>query len=400
MPGTLCERTDSVGRGLRARPVRIAFVIDNLSRAGTESQLLALIRSLDRARFEPSLVLLDGSPSGSKELEPADCEVTRLGVTKLLGFRAYRAANRLRTLWRERRPDIVQAYFLDSSYFAIPLARRLGVPAIVRVRNNLGYWLTPKHRLLNRVLRNMVDVTLTNSDAGRASLLESDRPAPDRVVSIENGVDVERFAGCTPPRFAGTIRIGCVANLRPVKNVDGLMRAARLVLDRVPNVLFEVAGDGEQRPELERLHKEWNLGGRFRLRGSVSDVPAFLGECDAAVLPSHSEGMSNALLEYMAAGRAVVATEVGANAKLVRHGVDGLIAHDSRPESIAESLIELITNVERARQMAASARERAIREYSRDAMVRRFEAFYAGLARTESTTDRAAVRSILTRSIR
>jgi L-malate glycosyltransferase len=380
--------------------VRIGFVIDNLSRAGTESQLLALIRSLDRARFEPSLVLLDGSPVASRELEPTDCETIRLGVTKLLGFRAWRAAKRLRFLWRDRRPDIVQAYFLDSSYFAIPLARRLGVPAIVRVRNNLGYWLTPKHRLLNRVLRPMVDVTLTNSDAGRASLIEKDRLAPDRVASIENGVDVDRFTGCAPPCFADPVRIGCVANLRPVKNVDGLMRAARLVIERHPNAIFEVAGDGEQRPALERLHAELNLGNRFVFRGSVADVPAFLGACDAAVLPSHSEGMSNALLESMAAGRAIVATDVGANAKLVRHGVEGLIATDSRPESIAGAIVELLNDPIAARRMAAAARDRAMSEFSRAAMVGRFEAFYDGLARRETTTERSAVRPIVTGSIR
>ncbi len=380
--------------------MRIAFVIDNLSRAGTETQLLALIRSLDRARFEPSLVLLDGSPANSRELEPIDCDVMRLGVTKLLGFRAWRAAKRLRTLWRERRPDIVQAYFLDSSYFSIPLARRAGVPAIVRVRNNLGYWLTPKHRLLNRVLRPMVDVTLTNSDAGRASLIEKDGLPPERVAAIENGVDIERFAGFAPPRFAGAIRIGCVANLRPVKNVDGLMRAARMVLERFPNIVFEVAGEGEQRLTLERLHRELSLGDRFILKGSVADVPAFLGACDAAVLPSHSEGMSNALLECMAAGRAIVATDTGANATLVRHSVDGLIANDAQPETIAKAIVELLGDPDRARRMAAAARERAANEYSRGAMVRRFEAFYEALAARETTTDRPAVRPIVTGPIR
>jgi glycosyltransferase involved in cell wall biosynthesis len=345
-------------------------------------------------------VLLDGTPASSRELEPSDCEVVRLGVTRLLGFRAYRAAKRLRALWRERRPDIVQAYFLDSSYFAIPLARRVGVPRIVRVRNNLGYWLTPKHRLLNRVLRPLVDVTLTNSDAGRASLIDHDGLAPDRVVAIENGVDIERFVACRPPRFGRTVRVGCVANLRPVKNVDGLMRAAWLVFERFPNATFEVAGDGEQRAELERLHAELNLGERFILRGSVADVPAFLGSCDAAVLPSHSEGMSNALLESMAAGRAIVATNVGANAKLARPGVEGLIANDSRPESIAAAIVQLLGDPARALRMAAAARDRAEREYSRTAMLRRFEAFYAGLERRESTAERAPLRPIVTGSIR
>lgn len=353
-----------------------------------------MIRSLDRARFEPSLVLLDGASSGSREIEPDDCDVIRLGVTKLLGFRSWRAAKRLRSLWRERRPDIVQAYFLDSSYFAIPLARRAGVPAIVRVRNNLGYWLTPKHRLLNRVLRPLVNVTLTNSEAGRESLIRNDGLSPDRVVAIENGVDLDRFADIPPPRFGSTVRVGCVANLRPVKNVDGLMSAAKRVIERHPNVWFEVAGEGEQRRELERLHGELGQGDRFQLVGSIADVPAFLGRLDIAVLPSHSEGMSNAILEYMAAGRAIVATDTGANAKLVRHRREGLIVPAGDNAALSEAIESLLDSPVLARNLAAAAKERARAEYGRDAMVRRFEDFYLDLVGGSSLEDVARLQPI------
>src|SRR6476469_4498515 len=96
-----------------ADPVRVCFMIDRLSRAGTESQLLALIRELDRSQVRPSLVLLDGEDDLSRALEPADCPVIRLGVRKLFSPKAVSAARRLRAFWREQRPDILQAYFLD-----------------------------------------------------------------------------------------------------------------------------------------------------------------------------------------------------------------------------------------------------------------------------------------------
>jgi glycosyltransferase involved in cell wall biosynthesis len=190
-------------------------------------------------------------------------------------------------------------------------------------------------------------------------------------------VDVERFAGFPPPFAGPTVRVGCVANLRPVKNVDGLMRAARRVLDRFPEVTFEVAGDGEQRAELERLHAELRLGERFVLRGSVADVPGFLRSVDMAVLPSHSEGMSNALLEYMAAGRAVVATAVGANPQLVIDGEHGLIVPPRDEVALAEAINRLLTNPGYARRVASAGTDRVRGQFSRSAMVRRFEVFYA-----------------------
>src|SRR5215471_2041432 len=322
-----------------AEPVRVCFMIDRLSRAGTETQLLALIRELDRSKVRPSLVLLDGEDDLSRALEPADCPVVRLGVRRLFSLHAARAARRLRAFWREHRPDVLQVYFLDAAYFGAPLAKLSGVKKVVRVRNNLGYWVTRRHRALGRLVRPFVDATLTNTAAGRQALVEREGHRPDGVVVLENGVDTAKFNRLLlPDTSKPRVRVGCVANLRPVKNIDGLMRAAKVALEKFPKLVFEVAGDGEQRGELERLHAELQLGDRFKLRGSVADVAGFLRSVDIAVLPSHSEGMSNALLEYMSAGRAVVATGVGANPTLVRHGKDGLIVTPGNDAAVADAL--------------------------------------------------------------
>jgi len=358
-------------------PVRVCFMIDRLSRAGTETQLLALIRELDRSRVQPSLVLLDGEDDLSRALEPADCPVIRLGVRRLFSMTAARAASQLRAFWREHRPDVLQAYFLDAAYFGVPLAKLSGVKRVVRVRNNLGYWMNGTHRVLGRCVRPFVDATLTNTASGKQALVEQERHRSEQVVVLENGVDTARFNRFMfPDTSKPRVRVGCVANLRPVKNIDGLMRAAKATLERFPKMVFEVAGDGEQRPELERLHAELGLGDRFKLRGSVTDVAGFLRTVDIAVLPSHSEGMSNSLLEYMAAGRAVIATDVGANAQLVRHGKDGLVVPADAPEAIAAAIGEMVANPMRAAAYGSSARRRAEAEYSREAMRRRFENFY------------------------
>ncbi len=360
-------------------PVRVCFMIDRLSRAGTESQLLALVRALDRTQVAPTLVLLDGEDDLSKALEPVDCPVIRLGVRKLVSGRAVSAARRLRSFWREHRPDVLQVYFLDAAYLGAPLAKACGVKKVVRVRNNLGYWLTRKHRVMGRAVRPFVDLTLTNSDEGKQALV-SRGASPRRVAVLENGVDTVRFKRfLLPDTSKRQVRVGCVANLRPVKNIDGLMRTAKAALEKFPQLVFEVAGDGEQRAELERLHAELGLGDRFVLRGSVSDVAGFLRSVDVAVLPSHSEGMSNALLEYMAAGRAVIATDVGANAKLLDGGKCGVVVPANDPDAVVTALGELIANPLRAAGYGAAARRRVEAEYSRSAMTKRFEAFYRGL---------------------
>lgn len=364
-----------------ADPVRVCYMIDRLSRAGTETQLLALVRALDRTRVRPTLVLLDGEDDLSRALEPADCPVIRLGVRRLLSGRSVTAARRLRAFWREHRPDVLQTYFMDAAYFGAPLAKLCGIKKVLRVRNNLGYWLTGRHRVIGRLVRPFVDATLTNTDAGRDALVSRDGLRANRVVVLENGVDTARFKRFMLPDLTKKlVRVGCVANLRPVKNIDGLMRAAKSALERFPQLVFEVAGDGEQRDELQRLHAELALGERFVLRGSVSDVANFLRSVDVAVLPSHSEGMSNALLEYMAAGRAVIATDVGANAKLLDGGKCGLLVPPNDGAALVEAIGALLANPLRAAGFGAAARRRVDAEFSRDAMRKRFESYYAELA--------------------
>ena len=134
-----------------------------------------------------------------------------------------------------------------------------------------------------------------------------------RIAVLENGVDVERFAACPPPNTARPhVRIGAVANLRPVKNLGLLIRATGRSGRPATHFSVEIAGDGEQRPELERLIADQNCGDRIRLIRAVSDVPAFLATLDIAVLCSRSGRNVERPLGIHGGGPRVVATRVGA----------------------------------------------------------------------------------------
>jgi glycosyltransferase involved in cell wall biosynthesis len=368
------------GRGVRSfPPIRVCFLIDRLTRGGTESQVLALIGALDRCRVEPSLVLLDGTDAESQSLEPADCPVLRLGLTSLHGPAALVAAGTLLRFWRTHRTDVLQVYFLDSAYFGVPLARLAGIRRVVRVRNNLGHWLTPAHRWLGRVVGRLADVTLTNCEPARQALLDAEGGPARKVVVLENGVDLDRFSGLRLAANDAGPRIGVVANLRPVKGVDVFIRAAAQLAADHPTASFHIAGQGEQRPELERLIAELGLANRVTLHGPVADVPAFLASLTVAVLPSHAEGMSNAVLEYMAAGRPVVATDVGANGRLLGGGEFGVLVPLDDPAALAAGIGRLLCDPITATRLATAARRHVREHYSRDAMRRRFEDFYSRL---------------------
>jgi glycosyltransferase involved in cell wall biosynthesis len=146
-----------------------------------------------------------------------------------------------------------------------------------------------------------------------------------------------------------------------------------------PEVHLEVAGDGPERAALEALRDSLGLQEHLTFHGSVSDVPRFLQRGTLGVLPSHSEGMSNALLEMMAAGLAVVATDVGANARVLESA--GVIVPPRDVEALAVAMLALVNDRERTQSLGRRARVRVEAVYSRAAMCRRFVQYYEALAR-------------------
>lgn len=365
----------------REGAVRVCFVIDSLNAAGTESQLLALIDGLDRNRVLPHLCLLDGISEVSQSLEPRNCPVLRLGVRSLHRPATLARAWQFLRYLRSRQIDIVHTFFPDSTHFGVFMAKIARVPRVVRTRRNLGYAMTPLERRLGRLYSCLADATVANCEACRQAVIDQEGPRPESVTVIPNGIDLERFAAVPPVELhsnGGLRRVGMVANLRPIKGPDVFVRAAAAVAKSHPNVVFQIAGTGDEE-SIRRLAAECGILDRLELKGTVRDIPGFLAELDVAVLSSHSEGLSNSLLEYMAACRPIVATAVGGNVELIQDGVHGLLVPPADPESLANAVNRLLQDRSLAASLAELARRRAFKLYSVETMVRRYEEFYREL---------------------
>ena len=379
----VCCPTDSVAETPHealSRPVRVCFMIDKLFPAGIELQLLLLIKQLDRARVAPSLCLLDGSDELTRSLEPNDCPVIRLGVRHLFRPSSIPAALRLARFFRREKIDLVHPLFPDSLYFGTVVAKLSGVPCVAGFQVSLGYWMTRRDRWFGRWINKWVDATVANCEACRRAVVADWRVPPDSVTIIPNGVDLSRFAASkekTPPNNGHAAqRLGIVANLRPIKNIELFVRAAGRLAAAHPRAYFEIAGEGESRDALQALIESLGLGDRVKLRGSVSDIPAFLRSLDIAVLCSLSEGSPNAIMEYMAAGLPAIVTDVGGNAELVEHGVTGLVVPSNDEQQLAGAIDRLLRDSALAAQYGEIARARAFADYGVEAQARRYEDFY------------------------
>jgi glycosyltransferase involved in cell wall biosynthesis len=358
--------------------VKVCFLIDDLSVGGIEGQLLLLLKHLDRSAVKPTLCLLNGGNRSLERLVPVDCPLIRLGVRSLrhpsTAFKAFRFARYL----RRRGIDVLHPLFTDSLYFGTLAAKLAGKTRVVRFRVDLGYWMKWTDRWLARTLSKLVDATMVNCEACRRTTIDREWAPPDTVTVIPNGVDLARFGPRTITNGERQ-RVGIVANLRPVKNLQIFIRAAAQLSKRHPTAEFEIAGEGELRTELQGLIDNLGAKDQVKLIGSIADVPAFLAGLDIAVLCSRSEGSPNAIMEYMAAGLPSVVTDVGGNRELIEHERNGLVVPSDDLDSLTAAIGRLLDDRRLAFRMSEDARRRAWDEFGVETQARRYEEFYRKL---------------------
>jgi glycosyltransferase involved in cell wall biosynthesis len=210
-----------------------------------------------------------------------------------------------------------------------------------------------------------------------------DRIDPRRVVTVYNGLDLSNWGGAVKPaKPADEFLITTVGNIRRVKGHDIFIRAAARIVSRFPKASFSIAGDVLEQDyflELQALIRELNLSGKFIFAGGVADLREHLSAADIFVLPSRSEGFSNALVEAMAASLPIVATGVGGNAEAVEDGVNGLIVPSDDVDALADAMLRLISNPLEAKAMGAAGREIAANRFTIEAMMGQITSIYQKL---------------------
>jgi glycosyltransferase involved in cell wall biosynthesis len=206
---------------------------------------------------------------------------------------------------------------------------------------------------------------------------------PDRVVTIYNGLNLSDLVESSIPGTAtGKLVVTTVGNIRRVKGHDIFVKAAASILERFPNVSFSVAGDvleSDYLLELKDLVRDLNLSDHFHFVGGVTNLRQHLSAADIFVLPSRSEGFSNAIVEAMAASLPVVATKVGGNAEAVIDGVSGFLVPPEDPAALAAAIIRLLSDPYRAKAMGLAGRALVAEKFTTEAMMNRITHVYGKL---------------------
>lgn len=355
---------------------RWLLMCNTFETGGIERQFNILSRSLLAQKREVLLACLDRKGAfleGVGDVVPFPTGGSFLSPT------CFRNRWRLAALMRRNHVSVAHSFDFYSNLMLGITARFAGVPVVIACQNQLGDLLTPnQNRAEVANFRYVCDRVVCNSRAA-ADRLEKLGVPKKKLVLIPNGIIDEAFREATPvlPARPGWLRIGVVGRMNdPVKNQDGFLRAAAQVAAHHPSVEFVLAGDGPLRPALEKLAAELRISERVLFLGDRRDVPEVLASLDVAVVPSHSESLSNSILEAMAARRAVVATAVGGSPEVIHDGETGLLVPKRDDGALATAIDRFIMSAELRLRCGEQARRLAL-DYSLDRLRERHEALYA-----------------------
>jgi glycosyltransferase involved in cell wall biosynthesis/peptidoglycan/xylan/chitin deacetylase (PgdA/CDA1 family) len=372
--------------GLNAqKKIKILFVMDLITEweGGTERQLHLLINSLDRQYFEPKICFIFEAP----ELPPTSlpCPLLVVSPTDKGRLSAPQRFLKLVEILRNERPDIVQTFFREGILAGVAAARMAGVPKVILSIRNEGTWQNYLHRFSLRHIASLATRCQTNSRALWRQEFEKGRLRAPEIDILPNGSDLSRFRpASTTERLTARRQLDLdensyvgvsVANLSEVKDIPTLLQGARLVKDKLPNSVFLVVGEGPLRTSLEQKAKELGLNGSVRFVGRQADVRPFLAAADVGVLTSKSEGSSNAVIEYMAAGLPTVLSDIAPNRELV----DGVFFHRGDAQDLAAK-IELLASDGHISSRLSSENKAFAEEFGVPRFVERVQGYYNSLA--------------------
>ena len=383
------------GRSLRAfAGLHVMHVVHSLHPGGMEFGVVRVVNGLDAMGIVSSIC----------STAPADPELKALVVRRVRIFElSRRPGNDPRLVWtlfrlmRKERPDVVHTHGWGTLLEGLVAARLAAVPFIVHGEHGT-LQLKPYQRRLQRTAWGRVNRVLSVSSRLAERMSRETGFPPDRIRTLPNGVDLSRFGriGRGEARSAlnlpaDALIVGTVGRLVAVKDQASLLDAVATLRRRGLPVTTVIAGDGPLRGELERRAARLDIATHVCFLGHRTDVETVLAAMDVFVLPSVSEGMSNTILEAMAAGLPVVATRVGGADELVVAGETGLLVPPGSSEQLATALAAVLGDADLRRSMAGAARKRAASEFSLESSILAYKHLYEELALGHTRREQQAV---------
>ncbi len=357
----------------------ILYIIPNLSIGGTETTLVNLVNSLDPDVYDIHLCTISGDNPLRSNLNK-NIKYYNIKTDKKVSIST---TIRLTRLINAISPDILQT-FLRYGNIISPIPKLINndisvITGIRTVPTSLPIWKDYPER----VGLSFSDYVVSNSYSGKKHA-EQRGISSKKIEVIPNGRDMSSFKNANPAKDIQLLRsnpdtqiVGTVGRLIKRKGHQDLLTAWKGIIREYENAQLVIVGGGPEYEALEQRAVELGISSSVHLLGTRTDVPAVLAAVDLFVFPSHFEGLPGAVIEAMASGLPIVATDVDGNSELIDNGVSGILLPKKNVKKLQDEVIKLLYNQSLCEQYGQEAYKKAIKEYSNKRVVNKFTQLYS-----------------------
>lgn len=374
---------------IKRPPIRVMQLVLSLVIGGTEKLVHDMVRYADPRRVSPAICCLDDLGEFGQALSESGYPIDALHRQPGIDWPLVRQISHI---LQQKKIDVIHAHHYTPYFYGVMAMLRCkmigaeNVPKIVFTEHGIHYPYRKKVKrlLINPVLCRLADELVTIAEHTKSNLVKYENYPRKKTRIIYNGIELSAFSKSIdipakkkslgiPPD--GKV-VGMVARLDPVKNHVMLLRAFQSAAARLPDSCLMIVGDGPMRAELEALSAELGISEKVFFLGARQDIPDLLKTMDIFVLSSFSEGMSITLLEAMAAGLPVIATNVGGNPEVVADGESGYLVSNDDAKGLSQRLLSLLKDEKTRGEMGRAGRQRAERHFSLQHTVNRYTRLY------------------------
>ncbi|MBZ0333693.1 glycosyltransferase [Marinobacter sp. AL4B] len=357
--------------------MKLSIIMDQYNNpyAGTESQVLKLVSGLIERGWEVRFAVLRGTEFSRSGEFPVPIE--ELNISSISNPKNWLKIYRYGRQLKNRGFQLVHVFFNDASVLCPPALRFAGLKTIIS-RRDMGFWYNKQYLKALTLTGRFVSAVVCNSEAVGEITGASERIPAKKINVIYNGYpgsrDATKVAKPDQERSRPVV-IGVVANLRPIKRIDDLIKAVAELRKAGLRTSLTIVGGGDSSP-YEQLADELGVRDSTQFLGSQPEPETFIEDFDIAVLCSETEGFSNAIIEYMRCGKPVVCTRTGGNPEIVEEGENGYLVNVGDIRALAEKLRELIDQPALRERLGSKGAERVAGKYNIDAMLDQHIALY------------------------
>ncbi|MBN1869504.1 MAG: glycosyltransferase [Candidatus Omnitrophica bacterium] len=369
---------------VREEKIKVVFLTDCLAdlAGGAERQIFELAKRLNKEKFSITIASLESVGKASPELiRSISCRLETFPVKRIYGFSGLLEGFRFVRFLKKMRIEILMTYHFSSDIWGTVMAKMAGVPVIISNRRDMGFWRKKRHILAYKIINRYVTRIIVNAKAIKTLILREECLDGRKVTVVHNGIDLlESDVKFSVTEFRNELGIkkndtliAHVANIKPVKGHEYLLKAFADIAARHSNVKLILIGEDKLDGKMQDFAEQLGIKGNVLFLGRREDARFLLRAADICVLPSLSEGMSNAIMEYMEAGKPVIATNVGGNPELIEDGVNGFLVEKGDIEGLKYALLALLEDKEKSAAMGKKGQERILGEFSTEKMLKDYE---------------------------